>query len=575
MDKLRAKSDKELARIEKELKKIYTDANKELTEKWKAYMEGAEKRIAPLEKAYEDAKASGDEDLIKSTGYELGKAKKLETLNNDRYKAMVDQTAAKISDVNKIALDYVNGEMPGMYAMNYNGTIENIKTDLTEVGVGHYSFDLVDEATVRNLVMSNASLLPIKDINRAKDIAWNKKAINSQVMQGILQGESISRIASRLSNVTDMDSKVAIRNARTMCTAAENNGRMSGMKEAEEKGIVYEKQWMATHDTRTRDSHGELDGVSIPLDDEFLPNIQYPGDPAGDPAEVYNCRCSMVRKLIGFRSKDGSIVNVDGLDNYEPTYFAELQAAAAEKQSEPEKKESEYDWRKDKADFTPATTIEEAERFTKANFVDGGFNLTGKDVTFKGLDVDVANEVNATLNDIYDKFNIDKLSSVEAYGKKDKRAYSKNEDAPFFTTNMGNLGINNTVIPSVAKAEKYAEEGKKSFDYVIANMDVLSGSQLEIAKAYEKAGRSLVDDTINGMVSHEIGHHISYMQDINRELAEISRNDEWKNYAENLSGYANHTFGEYVAESFSAYYKGETDKLQPEIITLFEGLRKK
>lgn len=573
MDKLRAKSDKELARIEKELKKIYTDANKELTEKWKAYMEGAEKRIAPLEKAYEDAKASGDEDLIKSTGFELGKAKKLETLNNDRYKAMVDQTAAKISDVNKIALDYVNGEMPGMYAMNYNGTIENIKTDLTEVGVGHYSFDLVDEATVRNLVMSNASLLPIKDINRAKDIAWNKKAINSQVMQGILQGESISRIASRLSNVTDMDSKAAIRNARTMCTAAENNGRMSGMKEAEEKGIVYEKQWMATHDDRTRESHAELDGVSVPLDDDFSNGLQYPGDPAGDPEEVYNCRCSMVRKLIGFRGKDGNVVHVDDIDHYEPTYFEELQqTAAAEKAETPEVKD---DWRNTRAEFTPAATIEEAESFAKREFVDGGFNLTGKDATYKGLDLDVANQINETLNDIYDKFDIDKLSSIEAYGKKDKRAYSKNQDAPFFTTNMGNLGINNTIIPSIAKAEKYAEEGKKSFDYVIANMDVLSGSQLEIAKAYEKAGRSLVDDTINGMVSHEIGHHISYMQDINRELAEISRNDEWKNYAENLSGYANHTFGEYVAESFSAYYKGETDNLQPEIITLFEGLRKK
>lgn len=320
MDELRKKSDKELEKMEKKLSKIYKTAEKEISESWNKYMEKASAKLEKLEKAYADAKASGDADLIHKTGFELGKEKKLQTVQNSRYKAMTEETAKRLSNVNQVALDYINGEMPKIYTMNHNETLGEIETEVGKVGVSR-SFSLMDENTAKNLVKSDTSLFPQKVIDRAKDEKWNLKAINSQVLQGLLQGESIDKISARLQNVTDMNSAAAVRNARTMCTAAENNGRMSGMKEAEAKGIVYEKQWMATHDDRTRESHAELDGVSVGLDEEFPNGLQYPGDPAGDPEEVYNCRCSMVRKLIGFRRKDGSISEVDIEDEYKPDYF--------------------------------------------------------------------------------------------------------------------------------------------------------------------------------------------------------------------------------------------------------------
>lgn len=557
--------------MEKKLAEIYRTANKELNQKWNAYMEQAAEKLAPLEKAYAEAKESGDEDLKRQTGIKLAEEKRKQTMQNEYYQKMIEQTAEKYSDVNNIAVAYVNDQMPGIYTMNLNGTLQDINSDLGKVGQLGVSFNLVDEHTVRNLVKSDKSLFPQKVIDKAKDMKWNLKAINSQVMQGILQGESIPQIQKRLQNVTDMNSAAAIRSARTMCTTAENNGRLSGIKEAEEQGIVYEKQWMATHDDRTRESHAELDGVSVPIDEEFPNGLQYPGDPAGEPEEVYNCRCSMVRKLIGFRRKDGSVSEVGDIKRYEPTYFDKPQEEETENATE----EAE-NWRSQKAEFTPAKTIEEAEGFAKSTFIDGGgFNLTGKTVSFKGIDVETANEINSTLNDIYSKFNIDKLSSLESYGKKDKRVYSKNSDAPFFTTNMGNMGINNAIASDMVHIEKYAASGAEAFNYVLANMDVLSGSQLELAKTYKTAGRSLVDDTVNGMVTHEVGHHISYMPDVNKTLSELQRDNTWKEYAQELSGYANHSFGEYMAESFGAYYKGEEDKVQPELLKIFEGLRKK
>jgi len=65
-------------------------------------------------------------------------------------------------------------------------------------------------------------------------------------------------------------------------------------------GIELEKMWIAVLDNRTRHSHRQLDGVHVPLDETFPNECRYPGDPAGPPEEVYNCRCSIVANIKGF-----------------------------------------------------------------------------------------------------------------------------------------------------------------------------------------------------------------------------------------------------------------------------------
>ena len=58
------------------------------------------------------------------------------------------------------------------------------------------------------------------------------------------------------------------------------------------------KTWLAAHDNHTRASHREYDGMTIPLKEEFATNLMFPGDPDGDPAEVYNCRCSLIADVL-------------------------------------------------------------------------------------------------------------------------------------------------------------------------------------------------------------------------------------------------------------------------------------
>ena len=54
------------------------------------------------------------------------------------------------------------------------------------------------------------------------------------------------------------------------------------------------KQWIATHDHRTRESHQELDGEITRVADPFSNGLLYPGDHRGAPKEFINCRCTVV-----------------------------------------------------------------------------------------------------------------------------------------------------------------------------------------------------------------------------------------------------------------------------------------
>ena len=134
--------------------------------------------------------------------------------------------------------------------------------------------------------------------------------MNRAVLQGILQGESMDAIAGRFRDVLGMNQSSAIRNARTAVTYAENQGRLDSYEKAQANGTVLVKVWASAHDSRTRESHVLLDGEEVGIDDKFSNGLKCPGDPDGIGAEVYNCRCAMGTRIIGFKRKDGSIERV-------------------------------------------------------------------------------------------------------------------------------------------------------------------------------------------------------------------------------------------------------------------------
>lgn len=303
-DDARKKTDKRLSAMETELTKIYQKSAKGIYAKWDKYMDNAAKRIEKLQSEYDEAKRSGDKDKIAETGKALGIAKRNVTLQSDDYKAMLAETTKRLAEVNQTATAYLNKSIPDIYALNYNA----ISGDAAKVGV---KFGLVDAHTVQRLITDGDIKLPAKKISVPKDMRWNTKQLNSAVLQGILQGDNMQKIAKRITPIVGNNKNAAIRNARTMVTGAECRGRNDSYRDLESRGIVLKKVWIATPDGRTRESHLELDGEEVDINEEFSNGLMYPGDPNGDPAEVYNCRCTMRTHIVGFMSDDGTISKVD------------------------------------------------------------------------------------------------------------------------------------------------------------------------------------------------------------------------------------------------------------------------
>lgn len=173
------------------------------------------------------------------------------------------------------------------------------------------TFSLVDEKTVKRLVDDGDIELPYKDLDKIKDKRWNTKQMSSKLLQGILNGDPVDKIAQSLIGIVSNNEAAAMRNARTMITGAENRGRQDSYNELDEQGVIQKKKWIATPDDRTRESHLEIDGEEVDIDDKFTNGLDFPGDPSGDPSEVYNCRCTMVDRIVGFRRADGSISYID------------------------------------------------------------------------------------------------------------------------------------------------------------------------------------------------------------------------------------------------------------------------
>ena len=294
------KTDEKLEEMEKRLSAIYSRAEKEIQKTADEYFSKFAKQDEAKRKLLEQGKLTEEE----YTKWRKGKV-----MYGKRFTEMKEQCAKQLLNVNQTAIDYVNGELPEVYALNYNALAGSVD------GLGGYSFTLVDADTVRNLAVTDTSLLPYKDIDPAKDIPWNMKKINAETLQGILQGESMDKIAKRLRNVQEMNKTQAIRSARTIVTGAENKGRQDSYARAEADGIILQKEWLATNDGRTRHSHAMLDGAIVDQDKKFENGLMYPGDPSGRPEEVYNCRCTLAAKVNGFKK-------------------AQVQKAMAEKQVE-------------------------------------------------------------------------------------------------------------------------------------------------------------------------------------------------------------------------------------------------
>jgi SPP1 gp7 family putative phage head morphogenesis protein len=275
--------------LEKRIDAEYAQASKEMTEKVQEYFSKFKVKDEKKRKDYESGKI---------TKAEYTEWRRNQMLIGNRYIALRDTLVHDLTNVDQIAMKYASDAMIDVYALNMNYETYCIEHDLRL----DTSFTLYNHDAVERLIKENPDLLPRPKVDIPKDMRWNRAHIQSAITQGILQGESIPKIAKRLQNVTGMDKRAAIRNARTAITSAQNGGRLDSMKRAQQRGIGIKKGWMATLDARTRDSHAVMDGEVVELDKPFSNGLMRPADPHGEPSQVYNCRCRLTHEYDKYKT---------------------------------------------------------------------------------------------------------------------------------------------------------------------------------------------------------------------------------------------------------------------------------
>jgi hypothetical protein len=131
---------------------------------------------------------------------------------------------------------------------------------------------------------------------RVGDEVWQHA--RAQLVEGVELGESIPKLAKRISRLPDLAGPRATVVARTEVVSASNKATLAV---ARDRGVATVKTWLATDDDRTRESHAaaEADPANqrIPMDHPFTVGgwpADYPGDPGLPPDEAINCRCTVV-----------------------------------------------------------------------------------------------------------------------------------------------------------------------------------------------------------------------------------------------------------------------------------------
>lgn len=297
-------TDKALADLEKRLHDEYQKAAQEIQIKMDDYM----KRFTTKDKIWQKWVADGKKTQEEYQQWRIG-----QMAMGERWEKMKDRIVADEMNANRIAREITNKEMPSIFSLNANYAMYQVEHDARiDTGMTLYNREAVD----RILREDPDLLLPpgkkvSEQIRTKKASRWEKQKIQSVMMQGIIQGESIPTLAARLSEeVASMDYKAAVRNARTMATNAQNAGRYDAYERLTNNGVDLTLEWAATLDNRTRHEHRMMHGQRRDVGEPFVIDgieIMYPAQTgtfmgvSNIPQEyLWNCRCTLLAFVKGF-----------------------------------------------------------------------------------------------------------------------------------------------------------------------------------------------------------------------------------------------------------------------------------
>lgn len=275
MDAAHKETDRQIIALERRLLKLYANAEKSLQKRVTAYFERFAKQDAEKKKQLEKGDIT-EQEFLQWRLAQIARGKEFENL--------LDDVAGELLEANQTAVDMTGDAMPDAYMVNYNQEAEEVNQE---------------EGAAIPLLLAAAGIALLRpSVKRKKDIAWNRRQFHAAVTSNILLNRPLtgnnSVCVASLKFTVKRNADTARANARTFMTYAETKGRQAVYNAADALGIHRVKIWRTVHDSRVRDAHAAMDGVSVPWTEDFIVDghkMIGPGDRSAPAYLWYNCRC--------------------------------------------------------------------------------------------------------------------------------------------------------------------------------------------------------------------------------------------------------------------------------------------
>ena len=458
----------------------------------------------------------------------------------------------------------VSDYLDGCYTDGFIGTIFDVH------GQGVPIITPIDQESMVRAVQLDSKISKGLYTRLGEDVNLLKRKIIAQVSRGISTGMTFAQVAKGLSDYTRIGFNNAVRIARTEGHRIQCQAGMDAMTAAKKKGADVVKQWDATLDGRTRESHQAVDGEIRELDKPFSNGLNYPGDPSGGAAEVVNCRCAILQRARAAMDEDElqtlkdraayfGLDKSDQFDDFKKNYLKALTNTGKDDKIPLQK-------------FTPAKTIKEAESFAKS---------MGFECSYKGVDLQVANEMNAAfqrgmqycpkikermrvvgsaqqrnkafkaeLESYYlDKFKKDYPGRPESWYKTYAKRYASKAvgrvDSYTYAFASNVRGVSITGIPEkytgIVVNNAWGGDHTKFLDALIN----------DVRTKWHPEGTG----TIASVFDHEIAHQIDYAVDLrnNTDMVKLWRSLSKTDIETGLSRYGAKNIAEFIAEGYAEY----------------------
>lgn len=266
-------------RVIRRLQAVYNQSLKYITQKANALQE----EIYKIQDKYNSIEDEQERETLKS----MERSKVYQKQYQDALKAQVNSILDKM---HRKEFKTVNKYLNDCYDKAFTGNMYVLH------GEGIPLIVPIDQEKVVRAVQVNSKISKGLYSRLGEDVDLLKRKITAQISRGVATGMSYSQMAQQLAGYTKTGYNNAVRITRTEGHRIQQKSTMDACYAARERGADVVKQWDATMDANTRESHQMVDGEIRELDEKFSNGLMYPGDPSGNAAEVINCRCILLQR---------------------------------------------------------------------------------------------------------------------------------------------------------------------------------------------------------------------------------------------------------------------------------------